>query len=65
MAKVIVAIGTEYRFILRDRAKQDIRHPVTGKVFEFPSYTAALRGRAMIDSTAHIIQQEKHHDQET
>jgi hypothetical protein len=49
----------EYRFILRDRAGQDVLHPVTGKPYVYPSYMAALRGRAMVDCNAFIIQQER------
>lgn len=47
----------EYRYILRTRDGRDITHP-NGRVMVWPSYTSALRGRAMVDCTAHIIQQE-------
>ena len=47
----------EYRYILRTRDGRDITHP-NGRVMAWPSYTSALRGRAMVDCTAHIIQQE-------
>jgi hypothetical protein len=52
-------MSPEYRFILRDRAGRDLRHPVTGRPYIYPSYLAALRGRAMLDCTAYIIQQER------
>jgi hypothetical protein len=55
-------LKVEYRYILRDRAGQDIRHPVTGSPYVYPSYMAAVRGRAMVDCNAFIIQQEKHHE---
>jgi hypothetical protein len=49
-----------YRYILRSRAGVDYTHP-NGRLMVWPSYTSALRGRAILDCTAHIIQQEKRH----
>jgi hypothetical protein len=51
----------EYRYILRSRAGVDYTHP-NGRLMVWPSYTSALRGRAMLDCTAHIIQQEQTHE---
>jgi hypothetical protein len=51
-------LKVEYRYILRTREGKDITHP-DGQPLVWPTYTAALRGRAMIDCTAHIIQQER------
>jgi hypothetical protein len=48
----------EYRYILRDRSGNALCHP-SGRVLEYPSYMSALRGRAMTDIRAHIIQQER------
>lgn len=56
-----VALKIEYRYILRTREGRDITYP-DGRVMSWPSYTAALRGRAMVDCTAHIIQQELTHE---
>jgi hypothetical protein len=53
-----VILHTEYRYILRSRAGETLRHP-DGRVLEYPSYMSALRGRAMTDTRAHIIQQER------
>lgn len=55
---MVAAVTVEYRYILRRRSGEDITHP-DGRVMQWPSYTAALRGRAMVDCTAHIIQQER------
>jgi hypothetical protein len=54
---VSAATAVQYQYILRTRDGRDITYP-NGRVMVWPSYTAALRGRAMADCTAHIIQQE-------
>jgi hypothetical protein len=51
-----------YRYILRSRAGVDYTHP-NGRLMAWPSYASALRGRAMLDCTAHIIQQEQSYEQ--
>lgn len=48
----------EYRYILRNRHGADILHPCTGEPYAYPSYMAAVRGRAMLNPCAFIIQQE-------
>lgn len=49
----------EYRFILRTRDGRTLTHPVSGREYVYPSYMAALRGRAMLDAKAFIVQQER------
>jgi len=50
--------AVEYRYILRTRDGEDLKH-ADGRVMEWPSYASALRGRAMVECTAYIIQQER------
>jgi hypothetical protein len=47
----------ETRFILVARDGRRYRHR-DGRLMTWPSYTSALRGRAIIDCNALIIQQE-------
>ncbi len=51
----------EYRYILRSREGATLLRP-DGRPYVYPSYMAALRGAAMIDDRAVVIQQEKFHE---
>lgn len=61
MAAVALQPRATYRYVLR-RDGVDLTHP-SGRLLVYPSYMAALRGRAMRDDRAHIIQQEAHDDE--
>jgi hypothetical protein len=50
-------VRPEYRYILRTREGRDVLQP-SGQPYVYPSYMAALRGRAMLDPRYVIIQQE-------
>lgn len=51
----------EYRYLLRSREGATLLRP-DGRPYVYPSYMAALRGAAMIDDRAVVIQQEKFHE---
>jgi hypothetical protein len=48
-------LRAQVRYALRSRAGVEYRFQ-DGRVITWPSYTSALRGRAMIDCLAHIIE---------
>jgi hypothetical protein len=51
----------EYRYILRTRGGDVVLQP-NGQPYAYPSYMSAVRGRAMLNPSYLIIQQERIND---